>query len=208
MILNAGLKKVALPLPFFNLLYHLSRIGVYVLLGALMGTLGSLVGLGTQFTTAAGMLSLGLGTIVIVLGLGYTGWLPTVLLKNPASGVGGWISSGMSAAIRRGGVLGVVSLGALNGLLPCGLVYSALLAVAASGGALPGAAGMFAFGVGTIPALFVLGLGAGTLSARVRLTFSKLAGLLIIGVGMQLLLRGAGGLGWIPHQHLGKLMLW
>jgi hypothetical protein len=102
----------------------------------------------------------------------------------------------------------VLALGALNGLLPCGLVYSALLVAASTGGLLMGAAGMIAFGLGTLPALLVVGVGAGALSARVRQVFVRVAGLLIVLVGVQLMLRGLAGWGVVPHFHLGKVMLW
>jgi hypothetical protein len=51
------------------------------------------------------------------------------------------------------------------GLLPCGFLYAAVVAAAASGSPLVGAAGMAAFGVGTIPALLAVGL-AGRAAGR------------------------------------------
>src|SRR5690554_7460231 len=54
------------------------------------------------------------------------------------------------------------SLGMLWGFLPCGLIYSALAWVAAEGNPTMGAATMFAFGLGTLPALT-----AGTLLGNV-----------------------------------------
>jgi sulfite exporter TauE/SafE len=48
-------------------------------------------------------------------------------------------------------------LGIALGFLPCGLVYSALLAAAAGGGILSAVIAMAAFAAGTVPALFVVG---------------------------------------------------
>lgn len=53
------------------------------------------------------------------------------------------------AARRPGGF----RLGLLLGLLPCGFLYAALAAAAATGSALGGASAMAAFGAGTVPAL-------------------------------------------------------
>jgi sulfite exporter TauE/SafE len=114
----------------------------------------------------------------------------------------------MSWAFRQGSSTRVLALGALNGLLPCGLVYSALLVAASTGGPLTGAAGMAVFGLGTLPALLIMGVGAGALSARVRQVFARVAGVLIMLVGVQLVLRGLAGWGVVPHVHLGRLMLW
>jgi sulfite exporter TauE/SafE len=67
---------------------------------------------------------------------------------------------------------------------------------------------MLIFGSGTFPALFVVGVGGGALSVRVRQTMSRIAGGLIVLVGIQLALRGIAALDWISHLHLGKVMLW
>jgi uncharacterized protein len=188
----------------YHLLYHAGRVGVYALFGALVGGLGSVLGLGDSFGKVAGTVSLFLGLGVVLLGLGYLGWLPLGRIE----GGGAWLSRAMGWALRQGGSLRVLALGALNGLLPCGLVYSALLVAASTGGLLMGAAGMIAFGLGTLPALLVVGVGAGALSARVRQVFVRVAGLLIVLVGVQLVLRGLAGWGVVPHFHLGKVMLW
>jgi sulfite exporter TauE/SafE len=188
----------------YHLLYHGARVAVYTLLGALVGGIGSLLGLGSQLNRAASVVSLALGVGVIAFGAGYLGWLPLGRLE----GSGEWASRAMNEALRRGGVAGMLLLGALNGLLPCGLVYSALLVTASTGGLLPGAVGMFLFGAGTLPALLVVAVGAGMLSARVRQTLTRLAGALIMVVGLQLALRGLAGLGLLPHLQTGEWVIW
>jgi sulfite exporter TauE/SafE len=49
-------------------------------------------------------------------------------------------------------------LGLLLGLLPCGLVYAAILSVAARGDVLTAVAGMIVFGLGTVPVLVAVGI--------------------------------------------------
>jgi sulfite exporter TauE/SafE len=196
-----GRRLAGLP---YHLLYHAGRLGVYALFGALVGGLGSILGLGDSFGKVAGTVSLLLGLGVVLLGLGYLGWLPLGRIE----GAGDWLSRAMGWALQQGGSLRVLALGALNGLLPCGLVYSALLVTASTGGLLVGAAGMIVFGLGTLPALLVMGVGAGALSARVRQVFVRIAGVLVVLVGVQLMLRGLAGWGAVPHFHLGKVMLW
>ena len=51
-----------------------------------------------------------------------------------------------------------VILGLTLGFLPCGFLYSALAASAATGNPIGGAVGMLAFGLGTIPALVMVGV--------------------------------------------------
>jgi sulfite exporter TauE/SafE len=187
-----------------HLLYHGARILTYALLGMVVGGIGSLLGLGSRLSTVAGVISLVLGLGVILFGLGYLGWLPLGRME----GAGACLSQAMSRALQRGGLWGTILLGTLNGLLPCGLVYSALLVASSTGGPLAGALGMLVFGVGTIPALLVVGVGAGTLSPRVRQALTRLAGVLIVVVGLQLALRGLAALDVVPHLRLKGLMIW
>jgi uncharacterized protein len=187
-----------------HLLYHGARVAVYVLLGAVVGRIGSLLGMGSGLSRWAGIVSLVLGLLVVLVGLGYLGWMP----MGRFEGAGVWLTRAMSRALQLGGGWAVAALGALNGLLPCGLVYGALLIVASTGGMLPGALGMLLFGLGTLPALLVVGVGSGALSARARQAMSRLSGALIGLVGLQLVLRGASALGWVPHLRWGGLMLW
>lgn len=55
-------------------------------------------------------------------------------------------------------------LGILLGFMPCGLVVSALMAAATAPTVWQSAGAMAAFGVGTMPALFLVGAGAGFLN--------------------------------------------
>jgi hypothetical protein len=83
-------------------------------------------------------------------------------------------------------------LGMLNGFLPCGLVYAAGIAAAASGSPLSGALSMGVFGLGTLPLLLAvdrLGQGLGA-AGRVRL--KKAVPWVIAGVGVLLIIRGLG----------------
>jgi sulfite exporter TauE/SafE len=187
-----------------HLLYHGARIAVYAVLGAFIGGLGSLLGVGSGLSHAAGIAGLVLGGGVILFGLGYLGWLPLGRLDAPSR----WLNKAMGRAIKQGGSLGIVLLGALNGLLPCGLVYSALLMTASAGGPVPGAVGMVLFGVGTLPALLVVGLGAGALGVRLRQALVRVVGAFIVVIGLQLVLRGLATFGAVPHLQWGGIVFW
>jgi sulfite exporter TauE/SafE len=190
-------------LPYY-LLYHAARITVYAVLGMIAGLIGSMLGLGDHLGRLGGIISLALGLATVLFGLSYLGWLPGIRVENASQR----LSKAMSFALRRGGPWGVAILGVLNGLLPCGLVYGALLVAISTGGPLTGGLGMLIFGAGTIPALLILGVGAASLGVRTRQAFARLAGLLIVIIGVQLALRGMAGLSVLPHLKLGELMLW
>ncbi len=99
-------------------------------------------------------------------------------------------------------------LGLLNGLLPCGLVYEALLIGATSARPLTSGLGMLAFGAATIPALVVFGVGAQMLSVRARRALVWVGGVFVVLVGIDLALRGAAGLGLFPQEVLDRFFLW
>lgn len=204
MILAAQIKKSDLPAGLNFVLYHLARITVYVLLGAGVGFLGSLLGLSKQITFLGGAVSLILGVLILLLGASYLGWLGNFALEGQAS----WWNKAFSTILQKRGAWGILLLGGLNGLLPCGLVYSALLLSASTGSIWQSALGMAVFGLGTFPALLALDFGAGALSVRFRQGMLKVVGGLMLIVGLQLVLRGGAALTFWPHLHLGGIALW
>jgi len=204
LLVAAQMRESSLPaLPSFSL-YHASRVLAYVLLGAVVGALGSLLGLSRQLTTVGGAVSLILGIAILLFGMAYLGWLRAI----PLEGSSHWWNAAVSRALRQGGERSVVLLGVLNGLLPCGLVYSALLLAASSGQAWRGALGMALFGFGTFPALLTLDLGAGAMSIRFRQVMMRLAGGVMLLVGCQLAMRGGAALHLWPHLYWGGVVLW
>jgi uncharacterized protein len=83
-------------------------------------------------------------------------------------------------------------VGLFLGLLPCGLLYSAVIAAVSRGGALQGAVALAAFGLGTAPALLGLSL-ADQLLARNRAVANRLSQLFILAMGAWFLWRGIAG---------------
>jgi sulfite exporter TauE/SafE len=204
LMMAAQVRKNNLPL-FLNFsLYHLSRIVIYIIMGSIVGALGSLLGLSQHLTVVGGIVSLILGLGIILLGASYLGWLGSLSVEGAAT----WWNNAFSKVLKKGGFIGIMLLGALNGLLPCGLVYSALLLAASTGNVWRGALGMGLFGLGTFPALMALDLGAGALSVRLRQKMLKIAGALMLIIGLQLFLRGGAALHFWPHLHLGGLAIW
>ena len=83
-------------------------------------------------------------------------------------------------------------MGLVLGLLPCGPVYTALLGAARAGMAAPniyqgvssGMALMLMFGLGTAPALIIVGKLANTGWLRFRAGIYKVGAVLMIGLGV------------------------
>ena len=81
-------------------------------------------------------------------------------------------------------------LGLSNGLLPCGLVYLALSWAINSTTVFTGTGYMFAFGIGTIPALFTLSYLGNVFTLKARNFFKKIFPFIIILMGLILIARG------------------
>jgi sulfite exporter TauE/SafE len=123
--------------------WHAGRLTAYAILGALAGSAGTLLAAPAWVPAlfATGLLvwfSLALAGVVAE---------PRVVIPGLAS-VGARALASPSLPAHFG-------FGIVNGLLPCGLVYSALALSAVLGGAVRGALGMALFGLGTIPLLSV-----------------------------------------------------
>jgi len=81
-------------------------------------------------------------------------------------------------------------LGALTGLLPCGLVYVACVGATATGGLLSGIAYMLAFGVGTVPLMMAISLSGKLIHTSVRRRLFALVPVSVFVLAALLILRG------------------
>ncbi|NIQ96973.1 MAG: sulfite exporter TauE/SafE family protein [Desulfuromonadales bacterium] len=182
----------------FHLFYNAGRTFTYTLIGLAVGWLGSTLALTGDFRAAARMLLLGSDLFVILLGLGTAGaftWLNFMRLEFPGP------VQAMTRAV--GGLrklppsLAAFPLGLMMGFLPCGFLYAMVLTAAQSTSPLSGAGIMFAFGLGTIPALFLFGSAAHLLSSRARSWMLRSAGVLVALMGAYNLVR---------HLNMMKMM--
>ncbi|HWW04693.1 sulfite exporter TauE/SafE family protein [Collimonas sp.] len=183
------------------LAYNSGRLGSYALAGALAG------GLAQSVRVFASLASLQIGAywlmnlILIALGLHLMdAWRGLNRLEAFGQIVWRRIQPAIKLFLPMDNPAKALMLGALWGWLPCGMVYSVLLTAMLSGDALSGAKVMLAFGLGTLPMLFMLGV------LGLRLKRWSLAPRLRIGGGLIVLLFGIAGvarlsnglsLGWL-----------
>jgi hypothetical protein len=73
-------------------------------------------------------------------------------------------------------------MGLMLGGLPCGLSYAAFARALAAAGMLPGASMALIFGIGTLPGLLAVGIGAAVFFIRYRRVADILAGLVMLGM--------------------------
>jgi hypothetical protein len=184
------------------LAYHAGRVWTYALLGAVVGWLGAGARHGSAQLGWQRPLAVGAALLVLVTGLALAGWMPGLRVGRELPGRclaalrGPSFLGGLARDPRR---LARLLLGAVMGLLPCGLVYAALVVAATLPSPVHSALGMVCFGAGTVPALSALLLGGRLAPAWLRARGHKLAGALLVVAGLLMLARivlvGAGGHG-------------
>jgi uncharacterized protein len=109
------------------------------------------------------------------------------------------LTSLRQASVRHPALAGV-GAGLVNGLLPCGLVYAALVASLGLAGPLRGAGFMIAFGAGTTPAVLVATRLATGIAAR-RPGLNRFAPVALVLVAILVAVRGWSGIPLPVHSH-------
>jgi sulfite exporter TauE/SafE len=163
--------------------YNLGRICSYILIGALMGALGSI--LLNRTHTLQLVLYLLANLMIMAIGLYLAGLSRAVsLIEQLGKPVWRRLQPWVKKLLPVQTLAQATLAGALWGWVPCGLVYSASLSAMASGSAMTGALSMASFALGTLPNLLAMGMFAAQLrralqNASIRLS----AGLLVTATG-------------------------
>lgn len=85
-----------------------------------------------------------------------------------------------------------LTIGFLNGFLPCGLVYMAVFGAIASGNALQGSLYMALFGIGTIPLMTSAIYLGNFLNGQVRQRIRRAIPIFVVIIGCLFIIRGLG----------------
>ena len=101
-----------------------------------------------------------------------------------------WLKNSMRGLLQRNSPVSQAAMGALNGLLPCGLVYVAAAGATATGHPLTGAAYMALFGLGTWPMMLGIHLAGQRLPLPARLTLGSITRAAVLLMAVLLILRG------------------
>jgi sulfite exporter TauE/SafE len=154
-----------------------------VFIGALAGVAGAMVLHG-----AAGwgggmqrLLALVSGALLVMVALQFFGYRGRVRLGRAAP-----LADAFAAALRQiaraPGPAAPLALGVVNGFLPCPLVYAFAVQAAAAAALTPGMAIMAAFGLGTFPAMLLMGFGGAFFGPRMRQAW--VAGTFFLALGV------------------------
>jgi sulfite exporter TauE/SafE len=178
------------------LAYNTGRIGGYMLAGGLVG------GLGAAFLALGGVenfrhfLQIFAALFMVALGLYLAGiWQGVAKVENAGRVLWRRIEPLGRRFMPVDSPAKALPLGFVWGWLPCGLVYSVLIWTLSAGSVAKGALLMLAFGLGTLPNLLLMGAAAARLARFTRNpTVKRVAGLLVVALGLLLLWRAFAGI--------------
>ena len=169
-------------------IYHFGRLLAYSIIGLVFGLIGkSLYIFGFQQ-----QLSIIIGVLMILVVLIPQQTFNKYNFSKPIYRLISKVKSALGSAMKKKTMDTFLTIGFLNGFLPCGLVYMALFAAIAGGNALNGILYMAVFGLGTIPLMTTTIYFSQFLKGKARQRIQKAIPVFVILIGALFILRGLG----------------
>jgi sulfite exporter TauE/SafE len=169
-------------------MYHIGRLLAYAIIGLVFGLIGkSLYIFGMQQ-----QLSIIIGIVMIILVLLPYKWLSKFNLAQPIYKTVGYIKKSLGQALHKKTADTFLTIGFLNGFLPCGLVYMAVFGAIAMGSYTEGSLYMILFGLGTIPLMTAAIYLGKFLNSTIKQRIQKAIPVFVVIIGALFILRGLG----------------
>ena len=170
----------------FLLAYNFGRIASYGAAGLLAGAIGASSFFLDHVLPVERVLYALASVMLILLGLYLAGiWRGVVVLETVGGKLWRHVQPWSKRFLPVRTLSQALALGSIWGWLPCGLVYSVVVAALATGSPWRGATLMLAFGLGTLPALLAMGMAAVRMRAVLQNVWvRRLSGLAVIGFGL------------------------
>lgn len=165
--------------------YHIGRILVYTTLGYIVG----FIGFGIKMIGLLQIVSIFAGIFVILYAWRNTSFIQKIIPEISAS-FNFLPNNIMGIFIRSNSKFKLFGLGLLNGLLPCGMVYTALISSILTGTPYSSGISMLSFGLGTLPGMIAMSYFTSRLSLSYKSKINRYLPYIITVIGMLLILRG------------------
>jgi hypothetical protein len=168
-----------------RIIYNVGRTVTYGVMGAVLGMIGKGIMLNVQQD-----ISIIIGVLILI-----TVGIPLALRSrleqfSPLKMVYQFVKEKFSMLLLKRGTAALFFLGMVNGLLPCGLVYTALIGATAVADVWKSSLFMIVFGIGTIPALVIISMTGRLLTVKYRSLLTRAIPYVSIMVAVILILRG------------------
>ena len=169
-------------------IYHLGRLLAYSIIGLVFGLVGkSLYIFGIQQ-----QLSIFIGVLMIIVVLLPHKTIGKYNLSKPLYKLISKVKSSLGKALKKKTADTFLTIGFLNGFLPCGLVYMAVFGAVATGSLLEGSLYMVLFGLGTIPLMTSAIYLGKFLNSSIKQRIQKAIPVFVVVIGTLFILRGLG----------------
>ena len=168
--------------------YHFGRILAYSIIGLIFGLVGKslyIFGLQQQLSIAIGILMIAVILMPAHIFNKYNFSKPIYRLISK-------VKTAMGQAFKKKTADTFLTIGFLNGFLPCGLVYMAVFASLGMESSFKGSLYMALFGIGTIPLMTSAIYLGKFLNATVKQRIQKAIPVFVVVIGILFILRGMG----------------
>ena len=172
--------------------YQVTRILVYGLLGVAGAVLGKVLVQTGIVGKGQGLLMMAAGTIIFVIGLHMLDLLPGLGRERHGrcKTAPGTQNVAFPTKLPPYRPWMPILAGAVNGMIPCSLVFSIAIKATATANPLRAGLLMLAFGLGTLPTMGLVGLTGMVIGRNARGVFAKLTGLAVVALGVWTLYDG------------------
>jgi len=174
--------------------YQLGKATSYVFMGVIL-TIGA-----RSLSNADGIGAFGeilgwiVGGVMILAGVAQLGGFRIGIRAERWLGGSKFCSTALAAA-RAPTFARSLLIGWINGFLPCGLSFAALIFLARFGSVLDTTIGAYVFGLATLPGLWLVAACGHRLSVRFRTAWIRISGIALILLGVLTIFRG------VPDVH-------
>lgn len=168
--------------------YNIGRILTYVFIGIIVGIFGELI----KITFLHQQISIFAGGLMLVTGIATKFEANNIIKSKILNNIFSKLKAQISALLNAQTTSKMFLLGVLNGFLPCGMVYMAILSSLAWGDIKSTAVYMGSFGLGTSPLLISFFFFSGFVSNKLKLKSQKLIPIVTIVIGLIVVFRGMG----------------
>ena len=169
-------------------IYHFGRLLAYGIIGLVFGLLGK----GLSIFGIQQKLSIAIGVIMILIVLIPYQTFNKYNLSKHVYKIISKVKNQLGKELKKKSPDTFLTIGFLNGFLPCGLVYMALFGSIAMGDALQGSLYMILFGLGTLPLMTAAIYFSNLLKGGIRQKVQKAIPVFVIIIGALFILRGLG----------------
>lgn len=168
-----------------SLLYNFGRIITYGLMGVIFGLLGR----GFYLGGFQQKISIAVGTVTVFAVI-FPVLFEKVSLERMSGRLIGRIKGNFRNLFGQRTYRSLFTIGLLNGILPCGLVYIALAGAMTRHHTFHGTIFMVMFGLGTMPMMYLLPVVGNIISANIRRKINKFLPFFLLLIGLLFIVRG------------------